>query len=232
MKKFYILALTLISFATASAQSLKIYQNVDEDNDTYVEVTDGSVITVREVEKDGNAKYGYTFEFDPRLFIDGSQKGAITYTATRVGDFVNVGADDDTNYGYQVCPEGTECNDALSTGATTISESFNFPGYGKLSLGIHAITGSIKSSNVTEPIGYAKVDYEFYYTSNPTDKRTFTVIFDNDPSNAGVSNITVDDNNAKVEYFNLNGVSIDSGNLTSGLYIKRQGSKVSKVVIK
>ena len=48
----------------------------------------------------------------------------------------------------------------------------------------------------------------------------------------GVSDIVADDNdNAPVEYFNLNGVKV-SGDLTPGLYITRQGNKVAKQVVK
>ncbi len=47
--------------------------------------------------------------------------------------------------------------------------------------------------------------------------------------NAGVSNITVD-NNAAREYFNLQGVRVE--NPENGLFIVRQGSKVSKVLVK
>lgn len=53
-----------------------------------------------------------------------------------------------------------------------------------------------------------------------------------DPNN-GVEGIIADDNNnAPVEYFNLNGVAVSADNLTPGLYITRQGAKASKVVIK
>ena len=47
----------------------------------------------------------------------------------------------------------------------------------------------------------------------------------------GVNDVVVDDSNAPVEYFNLNGVRMQ-GELAPGLYISRQGSTVSKVVIK
>ena len=48
----------------------------------------------------------------------------------------------------------------------------------------------------------------------------------------GVSDIVADDNdNAPVEYFNLNGVKV-SGDLTPGLYITRQGNKVAKQIVK
>lgn len=47
---------------------------------------------------------------------------------------------------------------------------------------------------------------------------------------SGVENITVNDENAPVEYFNLQGVRVaDPGN---GLYIRRQGNTVEKVIIR
>lgn len=54
-----------------------------------------------------------------------------------------------------------------------------------------------------------------------------------DLSNGGVSGITdVDaDNNAEAVYFNLQGVRV-AGELTPGMYICRQGDKVSKVVVR
>ncbi len=47
---------------------------------------------------------------------------------------------------------------------------------------------------------------------------------------AGVSDVMVDDANAPVEYFNLQGVKV--ANPTNGLYIMRQGSKTTKVMVK
>ncbi len=46
----------------------------------------------------------------------------------------------------------------------------------------------------------------------------------------GAVNTIVTDENAPVEYFNLQGVKVSEP--ANGLYIKRQGSKVSKVVVK
>lgn len=49
---------------------------------------------------------------------------------------------------------------------------------------------------------------------------------------AGVNDITVDDPNAPVEYFNLQGVQVNADNLTPGLYITRQGGKTAKQVVR
>ncbi len=55
----------------------------------------------------------------------------------------------------------------------------------------------------------------------------FIEIYADDP--AGIANIAAD-NNAPVEYFNLQGVRVD--NPANGLYIRRQGNNVAKVVVK
>lgn len=47
----------------------------------------------------------------------------------------------------------------------------------------------------------------------------------------GVDNIAIDEN-AEVEYFNVQGMRVDANNLTPGVYVVRQGSKAHKVIIK
>jgi hypothetical protein len=51
---------------------------------------------------------------------------------------------------------------------------------------------------------------------------------------AGVKTVTVaeDNTDAPVQYFNLNGIRVNGDNLTPGLYIRRQGTKASKVIIR
>lgn len=51
----------------------------------------------------------------------------------------------------------------------------------------------------------------------------------NDPVVTGVEDVTVDEN-APVEYYNLQGVRV--ANPENGIYIRRQGSKVSKVLVR
>jgi len=51
-----------------------------------------------------------------------------------------------------------------------------------------------------------------------------------DGGNGGVEGIAVDNTNAPVEYYNLQGVRIE--NPTNGLYIRRQGSDVTKVIVR
>ncbi len=87
---------------------------------------------------------------------------------------------------------------------------------------------------------YARTKCSFYNVALPTDDNVVTT-----PARAayvitglgsGVEDIAVDeegvDADAPVLYYNLNGVQISAENLTPGLYIRVQGNKSSKVVIK
>lgn len=51
----------------------------------------------------------------------------------------------------------------------------------------------------------------------------------NEPETSGIENISIDEN-APVEYFNLQGVRVD--NPANGLYIRRQGNTATKVLVK
>lgn len=70
--------------------------------------------------------------------------------------------------------------------------------------------------------GYDEAEnFDYYYLS----------FFFNDPAaGAGVAEINAADNNAPVEYYNLNGVRVN--NPSNGIFIRKQGSKVSKVIVK
>lgn len=49
---------------------------------------------------------------------------------------------------------------------------------------------------------------------------------------SGISDISIDNSSTKIEYYNLHGIKIAEGYLGSGIYIKKQGNKTSKVIIK
>ncbi len=46
---------------------------------------------------------------------------------------------------------------------------------------------------------------------------------------SGIEDIVIDNSDAPIEYFNLNGARVD--NPEQGIFIKRQGNKVEKVII-
>lgn len=53
-----------------------------------------------------------------------------------------------------------------------------------------------------------------------------------DQSTAGVEGIELDNTDAAPRYYNLQGIEVSAENLSAGLYIVRQGTKTSKVVVK
>lgn len=51
----------------------------------------------------------------------------------------------------------------------------------------------------------------------------------------GVSDLTMDEDggsDVSVEYFNLQGIRVDGGNLPAGIYIRRQGNKSTKIIVR
>lgn len=49
---------------------------------------------------------------------------------------------------------------------------------------------------------------------------------------ASISGITADNSDAPVEYYNLNGMRVNADNLDNGIYIRRQGTETTKVIIR
>jgi M6 family metalloprotease-like protein len=50
--------------------------------------------------------------------------------------------------------------------------------------------------------------------------------------NSGIDGIEADSTDTPCEYFNLNGIRVDSTGLIPGIYIRRQGAKVQKIIIR
>lgn len=63
------------------------------------------------------------------------------------------------------------------------------------------------------------------------DYATISVTYDTKPGSTAIDGIESDDENAPVEYFNLQGIRVNGDNLGTGIYIRRQGSKTTKVLI-
>ena len=75
----------------------------------------------------------------------------------------------------------------------------------------------------------AAASNEVVFTIDDTGRVDIKSINVNDPVVTGVEDVTVDEN-APVEYYNLQGVRV--ANPENGIYIRRQGSKVSKVLVR
>ncbi len=90
------------------------------------------------------------------------------------------------------------------------------------------ISGTISASGVVN----MKIDVIWYTDpTNPDgEKMPIYVTFTDDRSNL-IEGVLVD-NNAPVEYFNLQGQRIAAESVTPGIYVRRQGNTVAKVLVK
>lgn len=91
-------------------------------------------------------------------------------------------------------------------------------------------TGTYSDSNYTWVSGAADGVEEVFFTVEKTSNISkLTVEL---TSSTGIDDITADDNNAPVEYYNLQGMRVKADNLTPGLYIRRQGNKTTKIIVR
>lgn len=61
---------------------------------------------------------------------------------------------------------------------------------------------------------------------------TIDVTFNGDMTLAGIEDIEIDNSDKPVEYYNLNGMRVNGDNLVPGIYIRRQGTDVTKILVK
>lgn len=79
-------------------------------------------------------------------------------------------------------------------------------------------------------IGLYKPEFELKYL--PEGGESNYLLVRNDAT-TGIENIVDDSDNAEVETYTVSGVRVDAtGNLAPGVYIRKQGSKVSKILVK
>ncbi|MDE6369848.1 MAG: hypothetical protein K2K94_11510 [Muribaculaceae bacterium] len=90
---------------------------------------------------------------------------------------------------------------------------------------VYANNAFADATTVADAVGVASTDTYVAFSQIGETGAIFTLYNDNA---AGIDDITVDDSNSPVEYFNLQGVRV--ANPENGLFIVRQGSKTSKVV--
>lgn len=75
---------------------------------------------------------------------------------------------------------------------------------------------SVLDWDTEEMVNDARIEYSDYFQA----------------STSGIGSVVSGDHEAPAEYFNLNGVRVNSSALAPGLYIKRQGGKAEKVFVK
>lgn len=100
--------------------------------------------------------------------------------------------------------------------------------------------GSVTGMELMGGALVADVDLDGYITDADQVNMTINVLWNNIPinvtfsttSSTAINGVAVDTANYPVEYFNLNGVRLNGENLSNGIYIRRQGNEVSKILVK
>ncbi len=190
-----------------------------------------------DADSDGLKEHTYTFNFV------GAEQSAVKYVGTLVVAFgvdttipnselyiTPTGANTCTISLYNFSFMGMNVGDIVVEGVQTTTAADGTISYSGSKEGLSLMGGNM-IVNVT-------VDG----TETPDGKLTMSipvqapvgevgVTFNGQKDTSSIDSV-IDDENAPVEYFNLNGIRVDSENLAPGIYVKRQGRKVSKVLIR
>lgn len=95
--------------------------------------------------------------------------------------------------------------------------------------GTQKITGGTNSWTAPEG-GASKVTYTVGPKANTQVVYRLYVTLSGTPSS--INTIEADDSNAPVEYYNISGMRCDADNLTPGIYVRRQGARSMKIVVR
>lgn len=171
--------------------------------------------------------------FNDKTFISGDISLLFTTTATSNNTYPQwwLGAKSLEARVYN----GTTMTFAAATGKITSitftkggnSTSWTWPAANKLT--ITPAAGTLADQVWTAPEGGVQsVSFEFGASARIG---TIEVAYAADTL-AGIEGIGADNSDAPVEYFNLQGIRVSASNLTPGIYVRRQGSSVVKVLVK
>lgn len=193
-----------------------------------------------DADSDGLKEHTYTFTFA------NAEQSAIKYVGTLV---VNFGAETTIpNSELYITPNSANTctmaiydfafmgatvgdiivdNISTTTGADgNISYSGSKEGL-QLSLGGSPLVANVNVTGTETPDGALNMNIAV----NVPGLGDIPVTFNGQKVTSSIDTI-VDDENAPVEYYNLNGIRVDSENLTPGIYVKRQGHKATKILIR
>lgn len=207
MKKIFTLALGLIAAASASA-AITVTANKNET------VTAGCTITSHLELKQELAGF-QIFEINPELTMVSDTDGDFTVTVTLL---------ELTGKTPQFCwPDGCQMFSAVGD-IRTASASVKANDPQNLQIDNVMIYGEAANSEIYNKLAVS------ISSSTLAEPLEFTVVLTSENEGDSVENIAVDNANAPKAYFDLNGREVAQP--ANGLYIVRQGSKVTKEFIR
>lgn len=223
--------------AVAKGKSSKVSMTQDSNTITItVNNPDGA-------DDDGESTHTYTL-----TSTGGQQADGIQYTGKLVVELA----------GSPITADGGEDATITITPTGNNTVSFLLP---NLSLGDLGTLGDIKLDNVSTSVDGTVTTYTCSVTDFPvmggaiiadsvklngttnddTKEADMTIevmwmdmpiicTFKGKAAGAGISAVATD--NAPVEYFNLNGIRVTGDNLPAGIYVRRQGNQISKIIVR
>jgi hypothetical protein len=200
--------------------------NADEVNDSNEStlLPTFTVQTSQTTDEDGS--YTKTYDMTATEIVTKDGVDYVVYKATISGDF---------NAAFYI--EGTKGETKTEfTGLTTdtdhLVEDWDVNGTATDIIDF-TLSGEFLSASTAEGYpfyGTSTNGSEIYFYYNANDPSKSLVEFVSNGTYTGSAAIEVSDSECEVEYYNLNGVRVNA--TTPGLYIRRQGKQVSKVVIR
>lgn len=108
----------------------------------------------------------------------------------------------------------------------------------KLSLGGAEIVANVNLTGTSDANGKAHMEIHVVWLPDPENDPEgeygipIEVEFNGQLKGSAISDIEQDNSNSPVEYYNIQGMRVNPDNLTNGIYIRRQGTDVKKVIIR
>lgn len=219
MRKLFTLAFSLIATAAVSHGEVLSFSVYDYDNATYCQDfeseftinTDGSYT----IENFANSGVPLSFTTGP---LTDDTYNPITFTGDNLDDYADYSSvyllNSDESYATGVVYD--QAGNAINVNYLCAYYNGYSTVYPEVNDGVRTIEGSINFTGNLDSGDYASYYYAYF---------TFT-----DPNYDSIKSVEVNDENAPVEYYNLQGVRIN--NPENGIFIRRQGNAATKVTIK
>ncbi len=115
---------------------------------------------------------------------------------------------------------------------TEMAGEYSYDGYVEgLQLLGGAINANVKVTGTTDSKGNATMKIDVIWV-NGDNQVPIYVTFNGKQTVTGIDKIEADNTDKPVEYYNLQGIRFSADQLRPGIYIRRQGTEVSKILIK
>ncbi len=208
---------------------------------SYTLYIEGSAKATFDFTKAGNAASLTTAELTPsKETNEANNLSPVTFTNGIVTFNINKGEEGTADPRWWT---ETSDNDIRAYKSNTMTVSLTEPGYYIKEISFTQISGSTSWAGTitTSPEGTwtgktwtAAVDKkatEVTMTFGAASRiATVNVMYVQDTE--AIEGIDADNSNAPVEYYNLQGIRVNADNMPAGIYIRRQGTAVSKVLVK